>query len=48
MDAFGGLYSPKKAGEIKAQSFDRESMGVRGLAYEKLDQLTVELLLGTR
>jgi xylose isomerase len=48
MDAFGGLYSPKKASEIKAQSFDRESMGVRGLAYEKLDQLTVELLLGTR
>ncbi len=48
MDAFSGVYSAKKASEIKAQSFDREYMGVRGLAYEKLDQLTIELLLGTR
>ncbi len=47
-DAFKGMYSPKKAAALKAASFDRVALGARGLAYERLDQLTVELLLGVR
>jgi len=41
-------YSPQKAAALKAQSFDRERLGQRGLKYERLDQLTVEVLLGVR
>ena len=28
--------------------FDRDALGKRGLPYEKLDQLTSEVLLGVR
>lgn len=41
-------YSANTAAALKAHSFDRLAMGQRGLAYERLDQLTVELLLGVR
>jgi xylose isomerase len=41
-------FSPEAAAELKARSFDRAALGARGLAYERLDQLTVELLLGVR
>ncbi len=44
---FGG-YSREKAAALKAQSFDRPAISQRGLKYERLDQLTVELLLGIR
>jgi xylose isomerase len=47
-DAFKGAYSAEKAAALKATSFDRAALGARGLAYERLDQLTVELLLGVR
>jgi xylose isomerase len=33
---------------LKARQFDRASLGSTGLAYERLDQLTVECLLGMR
>lgn len=48
IDAFKGAYSAEKAAALKAASFDRAALGARGLAYERLDQLTVELLLGVR
>ena len=41
-------YSPQAAEALKAREFDRIALGARGLAYEQLDQLTVELLLGAR
>jgi xylose isomerase len=41
-------YSAQAAEELKARSFDRHALGARGLAYERLDQLTVEVLLGVR
>jgi xylose isomerase len=47
-DAFKGSYNAKKAAALKAASFDRAAMGARGLGYERLDQLTLELLLGVR
>jgi xylose isomerase len=43
-----GVYSSEKAANLKARSFDREALGNRGLSYERLDQLTVEVLLGVR
>ncbi len=47
-DAFKGVYSPEKAVALKAAAFDRAALGQRGLAYERLDQLTVEVLMGVR
>lgn len=43
-----GAYSTGKAAALKARVFDRAALGARGLPYERLDQLTIELLLGVR
>jgi len=48
MDQYFGKYSSEKAKGLKAQAFDRPGIGTRGLKYERLDQLTVEILLGIR
>ena len=48
MDPLIGSYSADKASALKSRSFDRAAMGARGLPYEALDQLTVEILLGAR
>jgi xylose isomerase len=48
MIPYQGAYTAAKAAAIKEHTFDREALGKRGLAYEHLDQLTVELLLGAR
>jgi xylose isomerase len=41
-------YSKATADALKAYTFDRVALGARGLGYEKLDQLTVEVILGVR
>ena len=46
--AYFGKYSSAKAAALKAQPFDRVAIAARGLKYERLDQLTVDLLLGAR
>jgi xylose isomerase len=43
-----GSFSSEKVAKIKARTFDRAALGARGLSYERLDQLTVDLLLGVR
>ncbi len=48
MDAYKGVYTAEKAAALKAHNFDRPAISARGLRYERLDQLTVELLLGVR
>lgn len=48
MSGYLGKYSAEKAKSLKAQAFDRPALGARGLPYERLDQLTIELLLGVR
>jgi xylose isomerase len=48
LPGYTGGYSAEKAAALQAASFDRKALGARGLAYERLDQLTVELLLGVR
>ena len=46
-DLSGG-YSTETASALKDQVFDRKAISARGLPYERLDQLVVELLLGVR
>lgn len=41
-------YSSSTAKQVSGISFDRKSLGKRGYGYEKLDQLTLELLMGVR
>ena len=41
-------YSAEAAEVLKERDFDRQALGIRGMPYEQLDQLTVELLLGVR
>lgn len=48
LNKFFGTYTADKAAKLKAAEFDRQALGQRGLGYEKLDQLTVDLLLGAR
>lgn len=48
INIFKGRYSTKKAEEIKNIHFDRKALARRGFAYERLDQLTIEILLGVR
>jgi xylose isomerase len=47
-DPFKGVYTPEKAAALKAARFDRVALGERGLSYERLDQMTNEILLGVR
>jgi xylose isomerase len=42
----GARYSHERADALKAQTFDRAALASRRLAYERLDQLVVDLLLG--
>ena len=43
-----GSYTSEKALTLKNQSFDRSEISKRGFLYERLDQLTIDLLLGVR
>jgi xylose isomerase len=43
-----GAYSSQKAARLKAHSFNRAALAARGLAYERLDQLVFDLLMGVR
>jgi xylose isomerase len=43
-----GGYSKDHAANLKGRSFDRESLASKGLKYERLDQLTIDILLGVR
>jgi xylose isomerase len=48
MTNFDGKYSREKAQALKSYAFDVPALASRGLHYERLDQLTVDLLLGVR
>jgi len=45
---FFGKYSAGKAAALKAQTFNRSAISRPGLKYERLDQLTVDILMGVR
>src|SRR5215471_6432774 len=44
----GGGYSAEGAAALRQRTFDRQELASRGLGYERLDQLTMELLMGVR
>ncbi len=48
MNAYFGAYTQAKAKGLKEHNFNRAAISSRGLKYERLDQLTVDLLLGNR
>ena len=48
MAPYLGVYSSESAATLKELEFDRRALAARGQPYERLDQLTVELLLGAR
>ena len=41
-------FTPPHGDTLLAQTFDRRGIASKGLAYERLDQLTVEVILGIR
>jgi xylose isomerase len=41
-------YSGAHAAKLLAHTFDRSKLAAKNLPYERLDQLTVEVLLGVR
>jgi xylose isomerase len=41
-----GSYSQEKAEELLNKEFDRRELAAKGLKYERLDQLTVDLIFG--
>ncbi len=43
-----GAYSRDAAAALKNATFDVDAIAARGLGYERLDQLTMEVLLGAR
>jgi xylose isomerase len=48
MAPYLGPYSPERAAALHELELDRRAIGARGQPYERLDQLTVDLLLGVR
>jgi xylose isomerase len=42
------VYSPRHRDALLAAPFDRAALAKKGLAYERLDQLTMDVLLGAR
>ena len=43
-----GPYSPENALALKNHPFDRQGIAKPGLRYERLDQLTIDILMGVR
>jgi len=43
-----GKFDKTKAASLLAQDFDRTALSAKGLKYERLDQLTMDILLGVR
>ena len=48
LEATMRAYSRENAKKLRDLSVDRPALGARGCGYEKLDQLTIEVLLGVR
>jgi xylose isomerase len=48
MAPYLGPYSAERAAALHDLQLDRRALAQRGQPYERLDQLTVDLLLGAR
>ena len=47
-EASVGSYRKESATSLLQQNFDRAGFASKGLQYERLDQLTMDILLGVR
>ena len=47
-DGRGAKFSTQHASELLSATFDRPALAGRGLRYERLDQITIDILLGVR
>ena len=47
-DRLTGAHTPERARALKEHTFDLNALRQQGYGYEKLDQLTMEILLGVR
>ena len=45
-DYLNGGFSAETVQRLKGETFDREALGRRGYPYERLDQITVEVIMG--
>jgi xylose isomerase len=45
-DSLVGKFEKGRAGHLLSERFDREALAAKGLQYERLDQLTIDILLG--
>ncbi len=48
LEGLMSVYSADKAKQLRARDFKPNELGAKGLRYEKLDQLTFEILTGVR
>jgi xylose isomerase len=48
LDALVANFSPEHMKALREMKFDRVGLGKRGIPYEKLDQLTMEIIMGVR
>ncbi|HEU5317905.1 MAG TPA: xylose isomerase [Chloroflexota bacterium] len=48
LERLTATYTKENAAQLGARTFDREDIGRHRLPYERLDQLTIDLLLGVR
>jgi xylose isomerase len=48
LEALTARFSPTAAAQLNKMKFDRKGLGAKGLPYERLDQLTMEILMGVR
>jgi len=48
LPGFDFKYSPESLQALRGMTVDRETIGAEGLNYEKLDQLTMEIIMGVR
>jgi xylose isomerase len=48
LDALVANFSPEHMKALRGMKFDRKGLGKRGIPYEKLDQLTMEVIMGVR
>lgn len=48
LDALGRGYDRDKAERLRAMTFDVEGIAARGLGWERLDQIMLEILMGAR
>ena len=48
LEALMATYDAKKARKLRKMDFKPDILAEKGLGYEKLDQLTFEILMGVR